>query len=191
MTPCTESLNARVSLQWTTYPYSQASSQLSFTDWEQHSSCRASLDSDHILYSLLSGSSDAHQVRLRSKCQFVSAAWNLLDNLARLGICASEWTNHKWNAEYCKNTSRLCVFIPRIGARSVGMSLPQAAWVKLNDLWTGVGQFDLFMHKWGLTPLSNCKCGAAEQTADHILIACPIHQAAHKAKGLIVLDDKT
>ena len=56
---------------------------------------RGSLDPDHILYGLLSGSSDASQVRLRSRCSFVPAAWNLLDNLARLGICASEWTNHK------------------------------------------------------------------------------------------------
>ena len=54
-----------------------------------------SLDPDHILHGLLSGSSDNHQVRLRSRLPFVPAAWNLLDNLARLGIHASEWTNHK------------------------------------------------------------------------------------------------
>ena len=41
-----------------------------------------SLDPDHILYGLLSGSSDTHQVRLRSRHLFVPAAWNLLDNLA-------------------------------------------------------------------------------------------------------------
>ena len=56
---------------------------------------RRSLDPNHILYGLLSGSSDTFQVRLRSRCLFVPAAWNLLDNLARLGICASEWTNHE------------------------------------------------------------------------------------------------
>ena len=49
-----------------------------------------SLDPDHILYGLLSGSSDTRQVRLRSRCLFVPAARNLLDNLARLGIRASE-----------------------------------------------------------------------------------------------------
>ena len=47
---------------------------------------RGSLDPDHILYGFLSGSSDTLQVRLRSRCQFVPAARNLLDNLARLGI---------------------------------------------------------------------------------------------------------
>ena len=55
-----------------------------------------SLDPDDILYGLLSGSSDNRQMRLRSRRPFVPAARNLLDNLATLGIRASEWTNHKW-----------------------------------------------------------------------------------------------
>ena len=100
---------------------------------------RGSMDPDHILYGLLSGSSDTRQVRLRSRRPFVPVARNLLDNLARLGIRASEWTNHKWNAEYCKNASRFRVFVPETGARPVGMGLPPAAWVKLNRLRTGIG----------------------------------------------------
>ena len=91
-----------------------------------------SLDPDHILYGLFSGSSDTRQVGLRSRDLFVPAVQNLLDNLARLGICASEWTNHKCKTEYCKGASRLCNFVPGTGARPVGMGLPQAAWVKLN-----------------------------------------------------------
>ena len=122
---------------------------------------RGSLDPDHILYGLLSGSLDTRQVRLRSRCPFVPAARNLLNNLARLGIHASEWTNHKWNAEYCENASRLRVFVPRTGARPVGMGLPRVAWVKLNRLWTGVGRFHLSMYKWGLAPSPNCECGAS------------------------------
>ena len=54
-----------------------------------------SLDPNHILYGVLSGSADTRQVRLRSRCPFVPGARNPLNNLARLGICASEWTNHK------------------------------------------------------------------------------------------------
>ena len=111
-----------------------------------------SLDPNHILYGLLSGSSDTCQVRLRSRRLFVPAVRNLLNNLARLGICASKWTNHKWNTEYCENASRLRAFVPRTGARPVGTGLPQAAWVKLNCLQTGVGQFHSSMHKWGLAP---------------------------------------
>ena len=86
---------------------------------------RGSLDPDHILYGLLSGSSDTRQVRLRSRRPFVPAARNLLDNLARLYIRASEWTNYKRNAEYCENAFRLRAFVPRTGARLVGMGLPR------------------------------------------------------------------
>ena len=109
---------------------------------------RGSLDPDHILYGLLSGSSDTRQVRLRSRRPFVPIARNLLDNLARLGIRASEWTNHKWKTEYCENASRLRAFVPETGARSVGMGLPRVAWVKFNRLRTGVGRFHSSMHKW-------------------------------------------
>ena len=116
-----------------------------------------SLDPDHILYGLLSGSSDTRQVRLRSRRPFVPAARNFLDNLARLGIRASEWTNHKWNTEYCENASRLRAFVPETGARAVGMGLPRAAWVKLNCMRTGVGRFHSSMYKWGLAPSPNCE----------------------------------
>ena len=91
---------------------------------------------------------------------FVPAARNLLDNLARLGIRASEWTNHKWKTEYCENASRLRAFVPETGARPVGMGLPRAAWVKLNRLRTGVRRFHSSMHKWGLAPSPSCECGA-------------------------------
>ena len=113
---------------------------------------RGSLDPDHILYGLLSGSSDNRQVRLRSRCPFVPGARNLLDNLARLGIRASEWTNHKWKTKYCENASRLRAFVPETGARPVEMGLPRAAWFKLNRLRTGVGRFHSSIHKWGLAP---------------------------------------
>ena len=84
---------------------------------------RGSLDSDHILYGLFSGSLDNRQVRR----PFVPGARNLLDNLARFGIRASEWTNYKWKTEYCENASRLRTFVPETGARPVGMGLPRAA----------------------------------------------------------------
>ena len=141
---------------------------------------RGSLDPDHILFCLLSGPSDTRQVRLRFRRPFVPAARNLLNNLARLGIRASEWTNHKWKAKYCENASRLRVFVLGTGARPVEMSLPGAAWVKLNRLRT-VERFHSSMCRWGLDPSPNCECGASEQTADHILTACPIYWAPHAA----------
>ena len=152
---------------------------------------RGSLDPDHILHGLLSGSSDTGQVILRFRRPFVPGARNLLDNLARLGIRASEWTNLKWNTEYCEGASRLRNFVPGTGARSVGMGLLRVAWVRLNRLPTGVGRFHSSMHKWGLAPSPNCECGASKQTADYVLTACPIHRAPHGARSLTVLDDET
>ena len=150
-----------------------------------------SLNPNHILYYLLSRSFNACQERLRSRGLFAPAMGNLLNNLARLGIRASEWTNHKWNAEYYENGSRLRVFVPRTGARPVGMGLPRAASVKLNRLRIGVGRFHSSMHKRGLAPSPNYECGTVEQTADHVLIAYHIHRSPHEARGLTVLDDET
>ena len=123
---------------------------------------RGSLSPDHILYCLLSGPSDARQEILRSRPPLVPAARDLLNNLARLGICTLKWINHKWIAEYCENTSRIRVFISRTGAKPVGMSLIRTGWVKLDCMRTGVGRFHSFMHKWGLAPSLNCECGAAK-----------------------------
>ena len=86
---------------------------------------RGSLDPDHILYGLLSGSSDTRQVRLRSRRPFAPASRNLLNNLARLGIRASEWINHKWKTEYCENASRLRAFVPGTGAGLLGLAYPE------------------------------------------------------------------
>ena len=83
------------------------------------------------------------------------------------------------------------LLVPGAGASPVGMSLPRAAWFKLNRLRTGVGRFHSSMHKWGLAPSPNCDCGASEQTADHVLTACPIHRAPHGAQSLTVLNNET
>jgi len=31
------------------------------------------------------------------------------------------------------------------------------------------------MQKWDLVPSANCRCGAEEQTADHIIASCPLY----------------
>ena len=82
-----------------------------------------------------------------------------------------------------RHASRLRAFVPRTDARPVEIGLPRAAWVKLNRLRTGVGRIHSSVHKWGLAPSPNCECGASEQTADHVLTACPIHRAPHGVRG--------
>ena len=82
------------------------------------------LTDPRILYGLLSGSSDTRQVRLRFRHPSMPAVQNLLDNLARLGICASEWTNHNWKMKYCEGAFGIHAFVPGTSARPVGMGLP-------------------------------------------------------------------
>ena len=108
----------------------------------------------------------------------------------RTSIRASRWTNYRWNTEYCESISRLRVFISMTSIRTVGMGLPQTAWVKVNHLRTGVGQFHSFRHKCGLTPSPNCECGAAELTADYVLRTRPTHWTSHEARALTVLNDE-
>ena len=145
------------------------------------------------MYGLLSGSSDTRQVRLRSRRPFVPAARNLLNKLDRLGISASEWTNHKWKTENRENASSLRVFVLGTGARPIGMGLPEQLGLSSTAcglvLYLFVGpadRFHLSMHKLGLASSLICECGASEQIADHILTAFLIHRAPHGAQGLTV-----
>ena len=152
---------------------------------------RSSLDPDHILHGQFHESQDVCRERLKSRCSFVLAARKLLNSLSEMDVRAAQWTNTKWDMVYSANTSSLHVFIPKASTRPVGMGLPKAAWVKLNRLHSGVGCFCSSMYKLGLALLTYCECGASEQTADHIISQCPIHQAPLGMFGLMVLDDET
>ena len=132
-------------------------------------------DPDYVLHRQLVGQQDAHLGRLISRRPFVPAAWLLLGSLSKLDIHVKQWTKHKWNADDLESTSRVLAFIPRVCSRSLGMSLPRTSWVRLNHLQTGIGRFHSSMYKWGLAPSPNCKCGATEQTANHIISLCLIH----------------
>ena len=137
---------------------------------------RISLDPDHILHGQFHESQDVCRKRLKSRRSFVPTAQKLLDSLSEMHVRAAQWTNTKWDMEYSANASSLHAFNPKASTRPLGMGLPRAAWVKLNRLRSGVGRFYSSIYKWGLAPLTNCECGASEQTADHIISQCPIHR---------------
>ena len=151
---------------------------------------RRSLDPDHILCGFLSGSSDTHQVRLRYRCPFVSAARNLLDNLARLGIRASEWTNYKWKTEYCENASRLRVFVPRPMPGLLGWAYPEQLELSpttcklvLSDSIRPCTNGVLLLHRIAsVAPLANPK---------PCTNSMPYTSGTTWSKSLMVLDDKT
>ena len=71
------------------------------------------------------------------------------------------------------------------------MDLIRLAWVRLNRLRTGVGHFRSLMHTWGLTPNAACEWGAEEQTADHVILECPMYRAPNGTHGLLSVDDDT
>ena len=119
------------------------------------------------------------------------AAQSLLKNANDLNISAAHWADHNWSAEWRTNSTRLRAFIPDVGSHTTGMPLPRLAWVRLNRLRTGVGRFRSNMHRWGVAPSAACECGVEEQTADHVILGCPIYRAPSGAHGLHVLDDDT
>ena len=152
---------------------------------------RSCIDSGYILHGQLTEPQAASNERLKSRRSFVPAVRKLLHNFSELGIRAAQWTNLTWDTEYSKSMSALCACIPKVSTRPIGMRLTRTAWVKLNRLRTGVGRFDSSMHTWGLASSAKCECGVSEQTADHIILTCPMHRALQRIMGLIVLDDKT
>ena len=151
---------------------------------------RSSLNPGHILHGQLTEPQAASKKRLKSRHQFAPAARKLLHK-SELGIRAAQWTNLTWDTEYSKSRAALCVYILKVITRPIGMSLTETAWVKLNRLRTGVGRFCSSMHKWDLASSAKCECGACEQTADHIVLTCPIHRAPRGIMGLRVLHDET
>ena len=151
----------------------------------------SSLNSGYILHGQLTEPQAASKERLKSRHLFAPAAQKVLHSLSELGISSAQWTNMTWGTGYSKSMSALGVYIPRFSTRPIGIGLTRTAWVKLNHLFTDVGYFGLSMHKWGLASSLKCKCGTSEQTLDHIILTCPIHQAPQGIMGLTVLDDKT
>jgi len=109
----------------------------------------------------------------------------------KFNTTAAFWADHKWNMKWQKNTSRLHTFIPSHCPLPSGMTLHRLSWVKLNRLRTGVRLFRSTVHKWGLVPSANCRCGAEEQMADHILASCPLYQPPNGTLRLATLDDDT
>ena len=138
---------------------------------------RSSAVPGQILHGQLTELPATSKERLKARHLFVPAARKLLHNLSELGIRAAQWTKLTWDAGYSKITSALCVYNPKMSTNPIEMSLTRTASVKLNRLRTGVGRFDSSMHKWGLASSAKCKCGASEQTADSIILTCPIHRA--------------
>jgi len=152
--------------------------------------CRA-IDPEHLLLDQLLFTPTTQQEELKLRHPFILAALEQLKDLDKSNLTAVFWADHKWNTEWQKNTFHLHTFIPSTGPSPLGMTLHRPSWVRLNHLPTGVGLFRSTMHNWGLVPSVNYRCGAEEQTADHILAFCPLYHPPNGALGLAAFDDDT
>ena len=85
------------------------------------------------------------------------------------------------------DASRLPTFIGDVGPTPPVFSFSRPAWVKLNSLQTGVGLFCSQTHKWGMASMTAWKCGAKEQTAEHIITSCPIYHHPNLTYALLVV----
>ena len=88
------------------------------------------------------------------------------------------------------------LFLLRVSTRAMSMGFPRVFWVKLECIYFDVGCLCSSVQKKGLTPSSNCECGATGQTISysaHHILQCPTHQALQgmSLSGLMVLNDET
>ena len=145
---------------------------------------RRAMESGHLLRS-----SSANARCLKSRHPFVPAIQQLISSSDNTNIDAAQWAHHQWNAEWSNNPTRL--FIPDTGTHPPRVTLPRTTWVQLNRLRTVVGRFRSCLYKWGMASSAACECGAEEQTADHVVLQCPIHRPPHGLLSLTVLYDET
>ena len=151
---------------------------------------RAQANPGHLLHLKLASVGE-QRARLKSRRPFAPAALELLHAIDNTVISAATWTDHDWQAEWRASTCRLRNFVAEAGARPPGLALPRASWVRLNRLRTGVGRFRSILHKWGVASSGVCDCGTGEQTADHVILDCPVYGSPGGMHGLADLDDGT
>ena len=114
--------------------------------------------------------------QLKSRHPLVPAALELND-LAQSGTSVLQWADYNGNMGW---QEKVPGYIANVNTLPSKMFFPKAAWVKHNLLRTGIGLFRPTIHNWGMAPTAACKCGAKDQTAEHVITFFPIY---HYLKG--------
>jgi len=73
------------------------------------------MEPGHLLHSALTRQPSADARRLKSRHLVVPAAQQLISSSDNNNICAAQWADHHWNAEWTDNPTRLGIFIPDTG----------------------------------------------------------------------------
>jgi len=134
---------------------------------------RRAMDPQHFFHDRLLFAPTTQQRELKSRHPFVPAALELLKDQDKSNTTAAFGAELKQKTEWQKSTFSLHTFIPSPGLLLPGMTLLRPSWVRLNRLHTGVGLFHSTMHKWGLVPSANCRCGANGQPHTSLLPPIP------------------
>ena len=79
---------------------------------------RRAMEPGHLLHSALTRPSGAAARRLKSRHPFAPATQQLI-SFSDNNICAAQWTDHQWNAEWADNPTRLRTLIPDTGTHTL------------------------------------------------------------------------
>ena len=149
---------------------------------------KAAKDEDHILHLVIS--ERPSPARLKSRRPFAEHAHRLLRSTPE-DVSSRSWLSTRWNEEWWDaEHSRLHSFI-NTPDHVPGQDLPRRQWTTYNRIRTGVGRFGEAMKRWGLKSTSECKCGAPNQSVQHIMDDCTMHRPPNGERGLTDLDEDT
>ena len=102
------------------------------------------MEPGHLLHSVLTCPPSGKARHLKSKYPFVPTTQQLTSSPNnRNGALLAD---HRWNADWLQNTTRLHTFSPDIGTHPPEMALPRIALVRLNHLRTGIECFCSWLH---------------------------------------------
>jgi len=80
---------------------------------------RRAIEPGHLLHSALTRSSGGNALHLKSRFPVAHAAQQLISSSDGNNRSAAFWADHRWNAEWLENTTRLSDFIPDIGTHTL------------------------------------------------------------------------
>ena len=140
------------------------------------------LDPKYLLQQLVVESTAVYKVILQSRHHFLRAARKLLNELSKLSIRAAQWTDYKWDAKYSNGQLELRLFVPR---RPVFGHLAEVCSYLYWKIRTGVGRFQSWMRKQGLSPTSICERDVLDETAAEVILEFPLHRAPEDTMMMI------
>jgi len=105
-------------------------------------------------------------------------------------IAADTMIKDMWTQEWENCDNRLKEYRAAVEPPA-GFNLSRRSWCRLNRLLTGHGRTGHMLQRWGMKETSACDCGAADQTAIHIVEECPRRRLEGGMAQLAVCDQVT